>query len=129
MVRYSNIRSVRDQQFIYRCYWYLSICNTVFMILSALSLSVWSLRLSFHEGILLVAESCFSQFHIVSPLALLLCAFSSLTVLIASVGVAGIIVGGTSGIIRGSAPVLFAGAAGAQWFALGSTFWGRSRHH
>src|SRR5579862_8127086 len=39
-------------------------------------------------------------------------------------GASGLIVGGVSGLLRSSPPVLFAAASGIQWFALGSTFWG-----
>jgi hypothetical protein len=39
-------------------------------------------------------------------------------------GASGLIVGGVSGLLRSSPPVLFAAVSGIQWFALGSTFWG-----
>ena len=39
-------------------------------------------------------------------------------------GGAGLVVGGVSGVVRSTTPVLFAAASGIQWFALGSTFWG-----
>ncbi|OCK80734.1 hypothetical protein K432DRAFT_416509 [Lepidopterella palustris CBS 459.81] len=42
-------------------------------------------------------------------------------------GGAGLVVGGVSGIVRSATPILFATAAGIQWFALGSTFWGTTR--
>lgn len=38
-------------------------------------------------------------------------------------GGAGLVVGGVSGVVRSTTPVLFAAASGIQWFALGSTFW------
>ncbi|KAI9785375.1 MAG: hypothetical protein M1839_000394 [Geoglossum umbratile] len=38
-------------------------------------------------------------------------------------GTSGLVVGGVSGLIRSSSPMLFAAASGIQWFALGSTFW------
>ena len=39
-------------------------------------------------------------------------------------GAAGFLFGGTAGIIKGTAPFLFASASGLQTFALGTTFWG-----
>lgn len=37
-------------------------------------------------------------------------------------------VGAGSGILRSAPPTLFALVAGLQWFGLGSTFMGKTRH-
>jgi hypothetical protein len=42
-----------------------------------------------------------------------------------SAGASGLVVGSFAGVIRSSTPFLFALASGIQWFALGSTFWGK----
>ncbi|MCJ1247781.1 hypothetical protein MMC30_004996 [Trapelia coarctata] len=39
-------------------------------------------------------------------------------------GASGLVFGSVAGIIRSPHPIIFAVAAGAQWFALGTTFWG-----
>lgn len=39
-------------------------------------------------------------------------------------GTTGLLYGGVAGVLRSAHPVLFAVAAGVQWSALGSTFWG-----
>ena len=45
--------------------------------------------------------------------------------LIQLLGASGLIVGGVSGVLRSTTPMLFALASGIQWFTLGSTFWGQ----
>ncbi|PVI01424.1 hypothetical protein DM02DRAFT_613594 [Periconia macrospinosa] len=42
----------------------------------------------------------------------------------AGAAVPGLIVGATAGTIRTQTPVLFSLVSGAQWFAIGTTFWG-----
>lgn len=41
-------------------------------------------------------------------------------------GTTGLLYGGVAGVLRSAHPILFAIAAGIQWSALGSTFWGQS---
>ncbi len=40
-------------------------------------------------------------------------------------GTVGLFVGATSGILRSTTPVLFSLVTGAQWFALGSSYYGK----
>lgn len=41
-------------------------------------------------------------------------------------GAIGLFVGAASGIMRNTVPVLFSLVTGAQWFALGSSFYGKT---